>query len=105
MAVMLGCLVLVGAFGGGHLLFPSVGSRVTLLEAGRIMGGTCYVQDANAPKGPVCAVAWGSLCTGVRQVRPRVAYASGYSPEAVACISSMNCTYGGVAGSNCGYGG
>jgi len=98
---MFGCLVLVGMLVGGMLLCQPVGSPVSQFEVGKIVGGTCYVEDANAPKGAVCAVNNGSLCDAVRQVNPRTVYSSGKSPAGIPCGTYTGCTYGGVGGDNC----
>ena len=94
MAVIIGCLALVGTFGGGHFLFQPVGSPVSQFEAGKVMGGAC--RDETAAYRVVCS----SNC-GTSTVNRRVSHSSGNSNAGIQCKSTAICTYDGVLAANC----
>ena len=94
MAVIIGCLALVGTFGGGHLLFQPVGSPVSQFEAGKVMGGACYQYGSNRPK--VCSnvnTCSGGTCGCRNHLALIVTTSSGFTRQAPqACDSDTKCT-------------
>jgi hypothetical protein len=94
--VFLGSLAL--SLGLLTLNHETVGVSVSQSETNSIVGGTCYVEDANASAKVVCNFLSGC---GNLTIRPNVEYASGKSSASIPCSTGASCTYTGVSAASC----